>query len=244
MGNRFKKDYILDRMDMINKITEQQYLPAGDFSSWLRHARNELFEENGTDVACGECISCCCSSYFIHIKPAETRTLGRISKDILFSAPWQPEGDLLMGYDVNGRCPMLMNGRCSIYGYRPQTCRDYDCRVFAAAGIAAGGKDKAEINRRIMRWEFSYPTDLDRREHLAVKAAAAFIQKHPDSFPGGRAPSNPSQLAILAIKVYEVFLEKDGGATETGSASVNASIAGAIVDACREFDARAGWNFS
>jgi hypothetical protein len=136
-----------------------------------------------------------------------------------------------MGYDKNGLCPMLANSKCSLYEHRPQTCRDYDCRVFAAAGIAAGSSEKAVINQRVASWKFSYPTAQDRAEHLAVQAAASFMHKNATSFPGGRVPDNPSQLAILALKVYSVFLNKDRTAT-------NSQIANAIIEASREFGNR------
>ncbi len=191
---------------VLENATEQQDLPAGDFSSWLRHARSALSNGIGTDVDCGECTACCSSSYFIHIGPAETRTLGRIPGDLLVAAPGLSNDQVVLGYDKNGCCPMLLDGKCSIYEHRPQTCRNYDCRVFAAAGIAAGGDDKARVNRRVKRWKFSYPAKRDHDEHLAVQAAAKFIREHAECFPGGRIPSNPSQLAILAIEVYEVFL--------------------------------------
>lgn len=218
--------------------TEQQDPPAGDFSSWLCHARSALITESGTEVDCGECIACCISSLFIHIRPEETRTLGRIRKDILVAAPGLPKGHVLLGYDKNGFCPMLINGKCSIYEHRPLTCRNYDCRVFTAAGITAGGRDRARITERVRRWKFSCPTERDRDEHLAIQAAAKFIQEHAEYFPGGKIPSNPGQLAILAIKVYDVFLKKDGGPAKTGCASSDIEVANAIVEACREFDAR------
>jgi len=217
-------------------VDDEHDLPAGDFSSWLRQARDALLHETGTDVACGECIGCCTSSYFIHIKPEETEVLGRIRKEVLVAAPGLPKGHVLMGYDTNGRCPMLANGKCSIYEHRPQICRNYDCRVFAAAGIVAGSDDKAEINKRVRRWKFTYPTERDRDEHLAVRAAALFIREHAHSFPGERVPTNPSQLAILAIKTYEVFL-KLGRTSEPGGTRSDADIANAVVEMCKRFDA-------
>jgi uncharacterized protein len=218
-------------------VNEQQSLPAGDFSSWLRHTRNALLNNGTIDVHCGECIGCCTSSYFVHIKPEETGTLGRINKKVLFAAPGLPKGNMVMGYDNNGLCPMLVNGNCSIFSHRPQTCRIYDCRVFTAAGIAAGGDDKTAINQRILRWKFSYPKELDRDEHLAVQAAAKFIQEHADCFPGGRVPNNPSQLAILAIKVNDVFLKKNGITGESECAFSDSDIANMIVFASGKFDA-------
>lgn len=125
---------------------------------------------------------------------------------------------------------MLKAGNCSIYEQRPQTCRDYDCRIFAAAGIEAG-RGKSVINQRVREWRFSYPTEQDRRAHNAVLAAASFIQKKKSSFPGERAPTASTGIAVLAIKVYAVFLEAD---VQTKS---DAEIATAIIDASRQFDA-------
>ena len=132
----------------LRDMAEQQDLPAGEFSSWLRRTRSALVEESGADVPCGECNACCRSSYFIHIRPEETRTLSRIPKKLLFPAPGLPKGNVLLGYDEHGRCPMLIDDKCSIYEHRPQTCRNYDCRIFSAAGIAAGDDDKALITQR------------------------------------------------------------------------------------------------
>jgi hypothetical protein len=60
---------------------------------------------------------------------------------------------------------MLTDGRCSIYEQRPLTCRTYDCRAFAAAGIPADGD---LITRQTRRWTFSHPTQDDRDQHSAV----------------------------------------------------------------------------
>ncbi len=216
---------------------QQPDLAAGDFSSWLRQTRIALLSDNGMDVACGDCIGCCSSSYFIHIKPQETRPLSLIRKELLFPAPGMPNGHVLMGYDKNGLCPMMSSGRCTIYTHRPQTCRNYDCRVFSAAGIAAGGDGKAVINQRVARWKFSYPTVQDQNEHLAVQSAAKFIRTHANCFPGGRVPDNPSQLAILALKVYAVFLTPQG-VVHHPTEGMAAATAMAIVAASKAFDAQ------
>ncbi len=138
-----------------------------------------------------------------------------------------------MGYHDDGTCPMLDAGQCTIYHQRPQTCRDYDCRVFAAAGIDAGGDDKHVINERVRAWQFTYPTDDDRRAHDAVQSAAAFIRDRSSSFPRGRAPTAPTGIAVLAIKVYTIFLDAPSLGNEADTAR-------AIVAASREFDARDG----
>jgi len=128
---------------------------------------------------------------------------------------------------------MLVAGKCSVYGDHPLTCRGYDCRVFAAAGIAA---DRDAITRQARRWRFGYPTDDDRDQHAAVRAAARFLRERAECFPGGAAPDSPAQVAILAIKVCEVFFDHGGETGRTGRVS-DAQLAAAVVKANKEFGA-------
>lgn len=188
-------------------VTDSSALPAGSFSSWVKHTRSAVADKGTADVPCGTCIACCTSSYFIHVGPEEKGALRAIPKALLFPAPGLPKGNVLMGYDEHGRCPMLKNGQCSIYEDRPKTCRNYDCRVFPAAGIENVGRDL--IERQARRWRFSYPEPVDRTEHDAVQTAARFLRDNADRFPRGALPTGATQLAILAIRVFEVFLEPD-----------------------------------
>jgi len=219
-------------------MPEQEGLSAGGFSAWLRDTRNALIKETGTDVPCGECNACCRSSYFIHIRPGEIRTLSHIPRKLLFPAPSLPKGNVLMGYDEHGRCPMLIDDRCSIYEHRSLTCRAYDCRIFSAAGIDAGDDDKAPINQQVRRWRFDFPAKRDRDEHAAVRAAAAFLREHAECFPAGAAPGNPSQIALAALKVYGVFLKYGEESRKTGGMPPNSEIAKAIMEANAEFETR------
>ena len=210
-------------------------LAAGGFSTWLRSVRSALLEDGVTDVPCGACTACCTSSYFVHIGPGETRALARIPAELLFPAPDLPQGNAVLGYDAHGHCPMLVDGACSIYVDRPLTCRLYDCRVFAAAGIAA---DRTAITRQARRCEFGYPTDDDRREYAAVRAAARFVRDRAQCFPGGDVPHDPAQLAVLAIKVYEVFLERPDEDGRTACRPSDRETAAAVMKASAAFEAR------
>ena len=185
-------------------------------------------------MPCGECTACCTSSYFIHIRPEETQTLARIPGELLFPAPGLPGGNLVLGYDENGHCPMLSDGECSIYEHRPLTCHTYDCRAFAAAGIAA---DRAAITRRARRWQFGYSTEDDRRQHSAVQAAARFLQEHAECFPGGAVPGDPAQIAVLAIKVCDVFLKHNDESVKTGRVAPESEVAKAVMEANETFEA-------
>jgi Fe-S-cluster containining protein len=197
-------------------------LSAGPFSAWLRAAREALRTGAGADVPCGDCTACCASAYFIHVRPGETATLDALGKDALIDAPGLPAGHKLLGHGKDGTCPKLVENRCTVYAHRPQTCRAYDCRVFAAAGILES-PDKPRINARVEQWRFDYPTPRDREEHEAVRSAARFITNNAGLFPEGRIPGTPSQLAVLAMKVHGVFLEPPRAPAETARRLVEAS---------------------
>ena len=179
-------------------MAETRNLPAGRFSTWL--------EQIGVDVPCGTCTACCTSSQFVHIAPDERDTLSRIPKALLFPAPGLPKGNVVMGYDERGHCPMFVDGACSIYEHRPRTCRTYDCRVFPAAGVEPDPDGRAKIAEQVRRWRFDFPERVDEMLQSAVRAAAAYLRANAHLLPG-LVPSNSTQLAFLAVGIREVFLE-------------------------------------
>jgi Fe-S-cluster containining protein len=205
---------------------------AGGFSAWLRAMRSSLAGGPGMQVACGECVGCCTSSYVIKIRPHERDALAHIPAG--FREPGEHDGTWYMPADPQGRCPMYSGAAandagCSIYAHRPETCRTYDCRIFTAAGMPAG-EGKTMINERIASWRFEYEDDEARREHRAVTAAANYLRQHPVRFPNGRIPSRASDIAVLALKSYTVFMPE---------APADGLAAARIIAACREFDALA-----
>jgi hypothetical protein len=141
---------------------------------------------------------------------------------------------VLLGYDQQGRCPMLAGGRCSIYEHRPLTCRTYDCRVFAAAGTPA---DRDAITRQARRWKFALPSQADRDEYAAVRATARFVRERAECFPASAAPSDPVHVALLAIRVYKVSLEPGDASAATGSAPSDRDVARALMEANERFEA-------
>ncbi|MEP7047863.1 MAG: YkgJ family cysteine cluster protein [Ilumatobacteraceae bacterium] len=183
-------------------------LAAGGFSAWLLGIQAALAGRGESDVPCGTCTGCCTSSQFIHIAPDETDTLACIPAELRFAAPRMPRGHVLMGYDERGHCPMLVDDLCSIYEHRPRTCRTYDCRVFTAAGLEPDDSDKLAIASQVRRWRFGHPTDLDRIQHDAVRAAASYLQKRSDLLPEGVSASNTTQVAVLAIEAHGAFLSR------------------------------------
>ena len=211
---------------MTQPATTPDTVAAGPFSDWLRRMRRSLQENEGMDVPCGDCVGCCVSGYSVQLRPEDERARAQIPAELLVSPPGFPPGHLTVQPKPDGLCPMLHAGRCTIYHVRPQTCLDYDCRIFAAAAIDAG---KPIIDKRVREWRFSYPSETDRLEHEAVRAAAAFLRERRDSF-SVRVPASPMGIAVFAIKAYGVFLDPKA------SAMSPKEIALAMIEAVRMFD--------
>jgi uncharacterized protein len=171
-------------------------LAAGAFGSWLDGLEAAVRGDQDSDVPCDGCTACCASSQFVHVGPDELDALAHIPAELLFPAPGLPRGHVLMGYDAEGRCPMLGDGGCSIYDHRPRTCRTYDCRVFAATGVEVDADDdtKVAIGLRSRRWRFSFRTGEDRAAYETTRAAAASLRERED------APPNATGRAVLAIE--------------------------------------------
>jgi Fe-S-cluster containining protein len=188
---------------MVETVDEDQLLPAGSFSTWLAGMERALRGDGTSDVPCDGCTACCTSSQFIDIGADESDALERIPSDLLFPAPGLPRGNVVLGYDERGHCPMLIDGKCSIYEHRPRTCRTYDCRVFPAAGVDLHGEpEKLAIAQRARRWRFDFPAEVDGVLHEAVRAAARHVQEREDLCPSGAASARATQRAVLASRLH------------------------------------------
>jgi Fe-S-cluster containining protein len=167
-----------------------------------------IHDGSTAEVPCHGCTACCTSSQFVHIGPDETETLARIPPELRFPAPRMPVGHVVLGYDERGHCPMLADGMCTIYEHRPRSCRTYDCRVIAAAGVDLDNAQQ-KIADRVTQWVFTYPAAADRAEHAAVRAAATYLAEHRDLLPDGAAPRTATQMAALAVRLHRLFVESD-----------------------------------
>lgn len=194
----------------VSKNAVVDAIPAGEFSEWLQAVQPAVSNDLESDVPCGECNACCRASYFIHVTPQDVDAIAAIPAELLFTAPGAPAGFQLMGFNEQGQCPMLIEGRCSIYADRPSACRTYDCRVFAAADIEAGGAEKTDVNARVLRWQFSYADTQAQLAHAAVTKVAQVVTDCADIFVAAGAKVDPgaaSPIARFAIEEYRQLLD-------------------------------------
>lgn len=170
-------------------------IDAGPFAAWLASTREAIRGEHDADVPCDGCTACCEASQFIHIDPDESDTLAHVPAALRFPAPMQPAGHWLLGHDQHGRCPMLVDGACSIYAHRPRACRTYDCRVYAAADVVPDHQVAVAV--RVRSWQFTFPSRGDRQAADAVVARAERLRHDPDG------PRHPTAIAVAAVMTAE-----------------------------------------
>lgn len=138
-------------------------------SRWIAETR----AIGDVDVPCGSCTACCRSSRFVHVGPDEQVALAAIPGELLFPAPGWPAGWKVMGYDDQGRCPMLGDRGCTIYEHRPRTCRTFDCRALVAADLMEQLEKEAPAIAEAARRQLE-------RSSSAMEASTP-LTKRPDS---------------------------------------------------------------
>lgn len=194
--------------------------------------RAVLRGQRDADVPCGDCVGCCVSSYPIPLREGDYVARSRLPKQFVIVSPELP-GQTFMGFRDDGSCPMYVDSRCSIYADRPQTCRDYDCRIYTATGLLPAG-NRGIINQRITTWKFSCDDEQDRVASGAVLRAAQFIRAHSAKFPAGMRAGSPTATAVLAVKTYGVFLDDRIG-SDAGPVAADKLVL-RVIESAREFD--------
>lgn len=188
--------------------------------------RAVLRGEAVADVPCAGCVGCCVSSYPIPLRPADRTALEKVPDRYL---QLRPGSGARMLYREDGTCPMLDAGRCTIYTDRPQTCRDYDCRIYAAADLVPDGP-RPVIQERVREWRFAFADAAARERADAVRRAAGFIRAHAHLFPPAARAHSATAAAVMAVKVHELF--SDAAGVVAAAERVQA-----VLEAARRFDA-------
>ncbi len=209
--------------------------PAGAFGAWLDAMQAVLRGEQDADVPCDGCVGCCISSYPIPLRPDDRVALAQVP-DRYLQLPVGP-GAARMGYRDDGSCPMLLNSQCTIYADRPRTCRDYDCRIYAATDLIPDG-NRPVILERVREWRFDFLSREEQTRAEALRRAAHFIRSNAQLFPAGMRAHSATAIAVLAVKVWPLFIA-EAGANEKGDGPEDPSPmeqARRVQEAARAFD--------
>ncbi len=165
--------------------------------------RAVLMGEQVADVPCDGCVGCCVSSYDIPLRPTDKSALAVVPASHL---RLPVDGSLArMTHRDDGTCPMLEANLCSIYADRPQTCRDYDCRIYAATGLLPDG-ERPVIRDRVLQWRFRFDSEAEAAQYAALCRAARFIREHAALFPASARAGSAVAAAVLAVKTWPLFV--------------------------------------
>lgn len=169
-------------------------MDAGGFADWIVAVQQGMRSGTGNDVPCGPCVACCTSGQQVPVDDDERPALP--AHAVVDTA----EGPVL-ARRADGACLSLVDGRCSVYERRPRACRVYDCRIFAATGLAPED-DKPAIRAQAARWRFRVDTEEDRARLRAVRSAAQLIRMQQVA---GR-PTSTTQVAAQAVLHHDELL--------------------------------------
>jgi hypothetical protein len=142
-----------------------------------------------------------------------------------------------MGYREDGSCPMLHANQCTIYADRPRTCRDYDCRIYAATGLLPDG-NRPVIQERVREWRFDLSSEEEQVKAESLRRAAQFIRDNAGLFPPGTRAHSATAVAVLAVKVWPLFTSASA-TNEKGDGPEDPSPqeqARRVLEAARAFD--------
>jgi hypothetical protein len=106
---------------------------------------------------------------------------------------------------------MLLGTTCSIYANRPQACRVYDCRVFAACGEETDALGKDPIATQVRRWEFQFNSCEDTAAYRAVEAAARYLACEQYELADEFGEIGPARRSVLAIELHRLFWDQASG---------------------------------
>lgn len=129
----------MNKKEVLTNLTDLNLISQYFSDRWL------AFVYGKSTGQCETCHGCCRSDYIIGLSKKEAQEIPHTLVD----------GHAAIIPDENGVCPFLVDNACSIYEKRPQSCRQFDCRDLAFAGLLVheddGNAGAKEMNESIER---------------------------------------------------------------------------------------------
>jgi Putative zinc- or iron-chelating domain len=134
------------RLDLAKyvKVRRKQLLAYSRYK--VTGDRSELAALTST-VSCRSCRACCVDFADTPVLPFES--VEGLDVEIR-------DGRRFLRKKPNGECIHLQEGGCSVYEYRPSTCRVFDCRDFAVGGLS--NPNLPQLNEAIAQWSVTEET--------------------------------------------------------------------------------------
>ena len=167
-----------------------------------------------TDTLCTRCGLCCDGSLFADVELAsrdEASALEVMGLDIEDADDHEIDGGLLLQ-----PCAALKGKRCSIYPYRPDCCRTFECRLLQEVRRGAVSVDRAkdkiaEALKRIQRVKELIVAFGQANEHLPLKercVEALALSDEVDADPETNQMRDELEAAMTSVErlIQETFL--------------------------------------
>lgn len=106
-------------------------------------------------------------------------------------------------------CVHLVDGRCTVYAIRPQTCRVFDCRDNAVTSCVTLAQER-QLTEAIMRWRPEFKTYEDREIFTRLHEKARELHLREPAL-------HALELAARAVKSdTKADSSKDSGSADAG----------------------------
>jgi hypothetical protein len=178
----------------------------------LEKALLALKQDANIVVPCATCAACCQSNLTICIDADEVATLQSIPKELLKTVEGLPFEHFHLE-PMNNQCPLLIDGKCSIYATRPRTCQHFDCRVVALTSTPVQILPSSPLAKKLQDLTSEDMWSQDREEFGFFVKAKALMQRNQqffstlnvveDSFDAMR-----SVIFLMNIFAHEAFAER------------------------------------
>ena len=169
--------------DIARAISPEEFDRVAQFASTAFDALNaEIIARKGVVLACGEGCAVCCSlrvdvfaheifpiAHYIRSHFSVEESAGVMSRlaahaeQVLALTPFEHATQ-------NITCPLLQNGRCSVYAVRPNACRRHHSQDLAAC-----------------QYTYDHPTDLETpaaHDRELFRALSGAMQENIDAYAG------------------------------------------------------------
>lgn len=112
----------------------------------LRFHAKHGSENITSNVDCSGCNSQCCRHYEVFCEKGDDPSL--------FTGISKETGEPILPRNEDGSCSHLTENGCGIYDRRPKTCRSYDCRPYAIAGVLDRTQSSGfHFNYALLQWD-------------------------------------------------------------------------------------------
>jgi hypothetical protein len=193
----------ITHVDFRTEEAVQVKMAGMSYSEYARYAAKlTTHPEMPANVPCGSCTACC-----YHQRIDVDRAVEPPERLLHLDLVPDAIGDMkLRKNPETGACVHLIDGKCSVYQYRPTGCRRYDCRGLGWIGLTV----EHDGGQREPVWEFGIPTMKDKLLNASIMwLGEQFRATRPEPIDPIELNNHIATNLMQAMEMMEVAWKAD-----------------------------------